>query len=252
MPKRFDFSGRKVLLTGGARGIGLEMTRLLIARGARVITVGRDAKALTALENAHPGAVTSLATDLSKAENVKAVIDWVAGEHADCSVVINNAAIMNHFELTSPSPQRLAEISAEIDVNLTAPLKLATAALPILAAHPSAAIVNITTGLAIAPKRRAPVYCATKAGLRSFTRSLRDQCHHDRLPIQVSEVIMTLVDTTLSSAAAPHKYPPRRAAGDTLRGIERGKAEIWIEKTRLLRVVHRLSPTLAYRIMRDR
>jgi uncharacterized oxidoreductase len=251
MANRFDFSGRKVLLTGGARGIGLEMTRLLVARGARVIAVGRDADALAALEKAHPGRVETIAADLSQSGGAKAVIDWLAGGHADCSALINNAAIMNHFELTHPSPAWPDEISAEIATNLTAPLKLCVAALPVLAAHSSAAIVNITTGLAIAPKRDAPVYCATKAGLRSFTRSLRDQCNHDRLPIQVSEVVMTLVDTTLSSAA-PKKYPPERAAADTIRGIERGKAEIWIEKTRALRILHRLSPALAYRIMRNR
>ncbi len=251
MANRLDFSGRKVLLTGGARGIGLEITRLLVARNARIITVGRDAEALARLEDAYPGRVKTLAADLSKPDDMKAVIDWLASDHPDCSVLINNAAIMNHFELTTPSSGRLEEIASEIAVNLTAPIKLATLALPVLAAHPSAAIVNITTGLAIAPKRGAPVYCATKAGLRTFTRSLRDQCRHERLPIQVSEVIMTLVDTTLSSAA-PRKYPPERAASDTLRGVERGLPEIWIEKTRLLRVVHRLSPTLAYRIMRDR
>lgn len=251
MTNRFDFSARKVLLTGGTRGIGLEMTRLLVSRGARVITVGRDAAALRSLEAAYPGLVSTLAADLSQADEVKMVIDWMAGEHPDCSVLINNAAIMNHVELTQPFPTRLAEIAEEIAVNLTAPLKLAVAALPVLGSHPSAAIVNVTSGLAIAPKRGAATYCATKAALRSFTRSLRDQCRHAGLPIQVSEVIMTLVDTTLSSPAR-RKYPPERAAIDTIRGIEQGKPEIWIEKTRLLRVVHRLAPALAYRIMRDR
>ncbi len=250
-PKRFDFSGRTVLLTGGARGIGRELTRLLVGRGARLITVGRDTDMLRQLEAAHPGSVATFTADLAVAGQVQSVIDWLSSEHRDCSVLINNAAIMNHCELTRPSPDRDEEIATEIAINLTAPIRLATAALPILRAHSSAAIVNITSGLAIAPKRNAAVYCATKAGLRSFTRALRDQCRHDRLPIQVSEVVMTLVETTLSTDA-PGRYPPERAAMDTLRGLERGKPEVWIEKARLLRIIHRLSPALAYAIMRDR
>ena len=63
---------------------------------------------------------------------------------------------------------------------------------------------------------------------------------------------MTLVDTTLSRPGTVRKYPPSRAAADLIAGVERGLEEIWIEKTKLLRLVHRLSPPVAYRIMRDR
>lgn len=123
--------------------------------------------------------------------------------------------------------------------------------LPILSTRPSAAIVNVTSGLAIAPKRDAAVYCATKAGLRSFTRALRDQCRSAGLPIHVSEAVMTLVDTALSRPG-PNKYPPARAAADVLAGLEKRRDEIWIEKTKALRVIFRISPPLAYRIMRGR
>lgn len=251
MPARFDFQGRKVVLTGAARGIGLELTRLLVPRGARIVAVGRDDGALQALRDEFPGKVDTRAADLSQARDIADLVDWMAVDHRDCSVLINNAAVMNHGMLTGMSAARLQDIATEIATNLTAPLKLAAAMLPLLSARGSALIANVTTGLAIAPKRDAAVYCATKAGLRSFTRSLRDQCRHAGLPIQVSEVVMTLVDTTLSSDA-PRKYPPGRAASDMLRGLENGLDEVWIEKTRLLRIVHRLSPNLAYRIMRGR
>lgn len=251
MPKKFDFSGRKVLVTGGGRGIGREMTRQLVARGAHVVAVGRDAATLEALANAHPGGITTRRAEFGAGEDVQALAEWIGADHPDCSVLVNNAAIMNHRDLARPSAAGLDEIAREIAVNLTAPLTLAAALLPVLGAHRSAAIVNVTSGLAIAPKREAAVYCATKAGLRSFTRALRDQCRHAGLPIRVSEAVMTLVDTTLSSPV-PRKYPPDRAAADVLAGLERGRNEIWIEKARLLRIVHRLSPALAYRLMRDR
>jgi uncharacterized oxidoreductase len=63
---------------------------------------------------------------------------------------------------------------------------------------------------------------------------------------------MTLVDTGLSRPSDIRKYPRARAAADLLRGLSAGKKEIWIEKTRLLRLVYRLSPSLSYAIMRGR
>ena len=110
----------------------------------------------------------------------------------------------------------------------------------------------MTSGLAIAPIPDAAVYCATKAGLRMFTRAFRDQCRRAGLPFQVTEVVMTLVDTTLSRHGSHRPYPPERAAADLIAGVERGLDEVWIEKTKLLRVLHRLSPALTYRIMRGR
>ena len=252
MRNTFDFRGRKVLVTGGARGIGLEFTRQLVAKGASVVAVGRDAATLDALQAELGAAVATHRLDLSEPGAVHALAAWVLEEHADCSALVNNAAIMHHLDLTRDSLDRLGAIETEIATNITAPLQLAVAMLPALRVHRSAAIVNITSGLAIAPKRDAAVYCATKAALRSFTRSLRDQCRAADLPIQVSEAVMTLVDTTLSRRAPVRKYPPSRAAADVIAGVERGLEEIWIEKTRLLRVVHRLSPNLAYRIMRGR
>lgn len=60
---------------------------------------------------------------------------------------------------------------------------------------------------------------------------------------------MTLVATSLSRDM-PDRYPPERAAEDLLKGIEAGRDEIWIERTRLLRLLNRLSPALAHRLLR--
>lgn len=252
MRNPFNLASRTVLVTGGSRGIGLELVRQLLARGACVLATARDITPLDDLAQAHPGRLDAFATDLGRTEGVRALADWVATRHPDCSVLINNAAIMLHQELATAPPAYLDDIARETAVNLVAPAQLATALLPLLARHPSAAIVNVTSGLAVAPKKDAPVYCATKAGLRSFTRALRDQCHAANRQILVSDVVMTLVDTGLSRPSTVRKYPPTRAAADLLRGVEAGRKEIWIEKARLLRIVHRISPALAYRILRNR
>ena len=69
----------------------------------------------------------------------------------------------------------MVQASNQIQTNIQAPMNLVVAFLPILKIHPNAAIINITSGLAISPKKSSPIYCATKAALRAFTKSLRYQ-----------------------------------------------------------------------------
>ncbi|SDY96275.1 SDR family NAD(P)-dependent oxidoreductase [Citreimonas salinaria] len=252
MRKGFEFRGQKVLVTGATRGIGRALVDELGEHGAHVLAVAKDSDAVAKLVATCPAVVDGLAVDLCEPEVHLEIADWVEDRHRDTSVLINNAAVMHHGPLTDAPWEKLASVAEEIAVNLRAPLCLATALLPTLSRQSSAAIVNVTSGLAIAPRRDAAVYCATKAGLRSFTRALRDQCRHAGFSVQVTDVVMTLVDTDLTARLSIRKYPPDRAASDLVRGVERGSEEVWIEKAKALRVIHRLAPSLAYKLMRAR
>lgn len=240
-------SNRKILLTGATRGIGRQMLDILCENGAHVLAVARSETALVQLERAYPGQVSTLAADLSEPDMPRAIAHWVADQHPDCSVLINNAAIMIHTDLTDGAARHEEAIEREVEVNLIAPMQLAVLMMPVLRRQRTAAIVNVTSGLAISPIANAAVYCATKAGLRQFSKALRAQCAGSG--ITVHEAVMTLVDTSLSLGDPAGKLPPRAAAQAVLRGVEAGQSEIWIERTRLLRLVWRLSPALADRIM---
>lgn len=234
-----DLNGRTVLVTGASRGIGAEVAAQLVRRGAKVIGVARhpveaEGVETIALDLAAPGA----ARDLAKR---------VACDFPSCSGLIANAAIMVHADLTRGEHD--TSIAREVAVNLVAPMQLAIAMLPQIATNGSGFVNFVTSGLAIAPRAEAAVYCATKAGLRSFARSLRNQCSDADWPVLVSETVMTLVETGLSRDQ-PRRYPPARAAADLIAGIEAERDEIWIERTQLLRIVQRFSPALAQRILR--
>lgn len=252
--RRPFFHARTVLLTGATRGIGADMLSLLIADGATVLAVGRDQAALDMLEAAHPGKVHGLAADLADPAMWGAIVNWVADQHPQCDTLINNAAIMLYPEFFGADAPHLPDIATEIAINLTAPISLSVAMLPVLtrAARPviCPVICNVTSGLAIAPKTDAPVYCATKAGLRSFTKTLRYQAQDADSALQVSEALLPVVDTSLSRGDPARKMAPRDVARAILDGIARGEDEIWIGKARALRVVHAASPRLADRIMR--
>jgi uncharacterized oxidoreductase len=245
-----SWTGRTVLLTGATRGIGAAMCGQLRKAGATVLAVARDGRALTRLAEENPGTVHVLEADLADPAMPRAVARWVTDAHPRCDTLINNAAVMRFPVLTEGGENHLDAIAEEITIDLTAPLQIATALLPVLAANGPARLVNVSSGLGVAPKTDAPVYCAAKAGLRSFTRTLRYQVEDAGLPITVSEAVLPAVDTTLSRGDSAGKMTPEDCARAILAGTAAGQPEIWIGKARTLRWVMRLSPSLAHRIMR--
>jgi uncharacterized oxidoreductase len=249
----FSLTGRAALVTGGTSGIGLALTRALVAAGTRrVLIVARDPARLASVAAAHPDVVRPFRADLAEPADVERLLGDVALAAPDLSLVFNCAGTQRLTDFTKEDALAvLPALRAEIAANLTGVVALSAGLLPLLARQPSAALVNVTSGLALAPKRSAPVYCATKAAVRSFTRALRYQCEDGGLAVRVIEAIPPLVDTPMTAGRGRGKLSPERCAAEILAGVRRGAAEIPIGRTRLLRGLQRLSPALAYRIMRD-
>jgi uncharacterized oxidoreductase len=246
-----DITGRTALVTGGARGIGRELTRQLSAKGAHVVIVGRDHQALEEMRAELGNAVTALRADLTCQEEVDRVISIVADNHGALSILINNAATQTEMDfLDTEAVDRRPAVRREIALNLDAAICLSIGLLPLLRRQTQANIVNVSSGLAIAPKQASPVYCATKAGLRSFSKALRYQCAQDAPHIRIVEIIMALVDTDMTRGRGKGKISSHRAAREIVAGIERNLSEIWVAKARLLRIVNRLSPALAERMLK--
>lgn len=245
-------SGATVLVTGATRGIGRELTGQLVSLGATVVAAGRDAAALAEMTATYREAVLPWRIDLADPHAVDALIHDLPRQHPSLSALVNNAATQTLTDFLSDDPAALHPVlRREIAVNLDAVVALSTGLLPHLRARPAAAIVNITTGLALAPKRSAPVYCATKAGVRTFTRALRYQCQQAAPHVRVIDAVMALVDTDMTSGRGHGKITPEAAAGAVIAAIHRDSDETYIGKVRLLRAIMRLSPALGYRMLRD-
>ncbi|NGP90189.1 SDR family NAD(P)-dependent oxidoreductase [Fodinibius halophilus] len=99
------------------------------------------------------------------------------------------------------------------------------------------------------PKKQAPVYCGSKAAIHIFTKSLRYQLE-DR-NISVFEVIPPLVDTAMTKGRERDKMAPEQLCREFIRKFKRNKYEIAIEKVTWLKLLRRLSPTLADRMLKD-
>ncbi|WP_439658341.1 SDR family oxidoreductase [Lentzea sp. HUAS TT2] len=247
-----NLTGTTALVTGATRGIGRELTRQLVASGARVVAVGRDRDHLTSLAAEHGDLVHAWPVDLAEPAAVDAFVRDVAERRPDISVVINNAGVQTLTDFFADDPTALRPVlRREIAVNLDAVVALSTGLLPHLRRHPSAAIVTITSGLALAPKRSAPVYCATKAAVRTFSRALRYQCQDAAPHVRVIDAVMPLVDTDMTLGRGSGKISPADAAAAVIAGIGRDSDEIHIGKVRLLRTLMRISPRLAHRVLRD-
>lgn len=243
--------GRTALVTGAARGIGRELTRQLVAAGCSVVAVGRDAAALAQLEAEHSRQVTAWPADLTKAADVDRLVREVPARCPYLTVVINNAGIQVLADVMNDDPGGLrSAFREEIAVNLDAVVAISAGLLPHLARQPSAAIVNVSSGLALAPKASAPVYCATKAAVRTFTRALRYQCEDAGLKVQVAEAVMALVDTDMTRGRGSRKIGPDQAAAEVLDGLRRGDDEIYVGRTKLLKLLMRLAPGVGQRLMR--
>ena len=168
-------------------------------------------------------------------------------EFPDVSILVNNAGV----QFTQPfATQTADDIAQEININLTAPAQLTLAFLPILTAQREAAVVNVSSGLAIVPKEACAVYCATKAALHSFSQTLRWQL--ESTPVRVFELMPPMVATPMSQGKghAHLKISPDELADEFWHDFERNHFESMIGKTKWLYWINRLSARLGQRIMR--
>ncbi len=209
----------KILITGGGSGIGLALAGRLAQQGNTVIICGRRADALEDAAAKVPGLITRVC-DLSSEQERIALRDWVAAEHADLNVLVNNAGIQQWMNVDDDD--FYARSKAELAINIEAPVHLAHLfmSLPQLKT-----IMNVSSGLAFSPLAKTPVYCATKAFIRSFTLSLR-YLFKER-GIEVVEIIPPALNTDLGGKGLHDQAPPVSAFLDSIfPQLEAGRNEV--------------------------
>ena len=188
-----NLSSKTALITGGASGIGFALAERFLRAGSRVLICGRREEKLREAKEKHPEFHTRVC-DLARESDRLGLLDWTRREFPETDVLVNNAGIQERLDLTNAASQ-WPRAEKEIAVNLEAAVNLAMLFVAHLARQPEPAIINVTSGLAFAPRTAVPVYCATKAALHSFTLSLRHQLAATN--IRVIEIAPPAVDTDL-------------------------------------------------------
>ncbi len=238
--------GRRVLVTGGATGIGRALCVAMAARGDRVLTCGRRSELLDAVKAEHP-AIDVLACDIGREQDRRRLGEAVEARLGGLDILVNNAGVQ-HIQSYGAGSLQEADVESEVRVNLIAPMLIVDRLLPILRQSPSPAIVNVVSLLAVTPKANAPGYCASKAGLLAFTRALRLQLSDE--PIRVIAVFPPLVDTPMTAGRGLSKMSSEQFAAALMAALDSGRENIAIGEAARALALARWFPALAERAMR--
>ena len=202
-----DGTPRRVVVTGGSSGIGLECARRLTAAGARVALVARGVEALErAASSMHPRPPTAVA-DVGDVAALQGTFARLAGELGGIDVVVANAGAAAYGPFTRMSAD---DLRRTVDITLMGALNTAHVALPHLErARGTLVLVGSIAGRVPTPWLSA--YAAAKHGVRGFARSLRAELRAAGVPVEVTLVAPGPVDTPFWQRArtTDGRLPPR-------------------------------------------
>jgi NADP-dependent 3-hydroxy acid dehydrogenase YdfG len=164
-----------VAITGAGTGIGRATAKLLAAQGARIVMGGRRDASLAAVAReigTAGGEAIYRATDVTRREELEALVTLACDRYGRLDVLVNNAGIgpISRFDAL-----KVEDWDAMIDVNIRGVLYGIAAALPIFGRQGSGHVVNVvsTAGLKVVPTMG--VYAATKNAVRTITEALRQE-----------------------------------------------------------------------------
>ena len=243
-----QISGSTVLLTGATGGIGHAIAKAVVDRGGRLIVSGRRGDALEELASQF-GART-VTVDLAVPDEV----ERLAKEAGEVDILIANAALPASGTLDSFT---VNEIDRALDVNLRAPMVLAHALAPGMAANGRGHLVFISSLYGKAASPGTAVYSATKYGLRGFAGSLRQDLR--AAGVGVSVVFPGVIRDAGMFADAKVDLPPGvgtsspdEVALAVVAAIEKNRGEVDVAPLpmRLLTTVAGLAPEFVAGIQR--
>ena len=162
----FDFTGQSVIVTGAARGIGLELARFFNDAGANTYLVDMDGDEVSQ-RAAEIGAV-GIAADVSSTEDVDSVVGRVVRESGRLDVVVNNAGILRDSVVWKLSDE---DWDAVLATHVGGTFRFTRAAVPHFRAREYGRIVNVTSYTGLHGNPGQANYATAKAGIIGFTKT---------------------------------------------------------------------------------
>jgi uncharacterized oxidoreductase len=233
-------TGHTILITGGATGIGLSFALKFLELGNNVIVTGRRQKALDAAKAKYPKLHT-IQSDVSDPAQIAALAAHVKTKFPRLDVLMNNAGVMLSKNLRSPSKD-LTALTAELDINLGGVIRTTSAFIDILTDN-GGTVINVSSALAFVPMPNAPIYCATKAAIHSYTQSLRFQLEENG--VEVIEIMPPGVQTDLTSElpeGSLHLISTEELVKFTIASLKAGVQEIRPGQSNQLAFLRRVAP----------
>lgn len=227
-----------VLITGADSGIGFAYAKHLLNLGHEVMSVGRKREKLEEAKMLCPQLITCQ-LDLADEQQRKKLYNDITAHFPQMNVLINNAGISGYgtavTDMKDTTEEEWKQMSYEFNTDLVAPIHLSTLFLPHLLSKERALIANVTSLEAFVPSAQEPVYSAAKAGLHSFTKSLRYQLRNT--PCDVVEILPPKVATEmLPEEVRATAMKPEEFVQYAMDLMNKGQEEVGYEETeRVLR-----------------
>ena len=246
-----DFKGKHVLITGGSIGIGLELAKQFLAEGANVLVCARNLTALQKAKRETP-ALKIAQCDVTARDQIEGLLVKAKELFGGIDVLINNAAVFRRFNILEGYP--LEKQLEEIDINLKGPVQVTNIFLEELLQSDAPLIVNLTSGLAYVPMTAAQIYSATKAAINSWTESLRHQLRNTKVKVVLLSppVVDTRMNVNNPGIEGMKMISPEKFAELSLKGLKKNKNEILVGSISGLKLISRIAPKMAFRVLNGR
>ncbi|HEV8283879.1 MAG TPA: SDR family oxidoreductase [Chitinophagaceae bacterium] len=170
-----NIEGKVVVITGASSGLGEAAARHLSEHGAIVVLGARRVDRIQALAeelSKNGGKALAIATDVTRVEQVKALVDAAVQTYGRIDVIINNAGLMPQSPLDR---YKIDEWNQMIDVNIKGVLYGIAAALPYMKEQKSGHIINVSSVAGHKVRAGGAVYAATKHAVRVISEGLREE-----------------------------------------------------------------------------
>lgn len=249
LPERYDLRGKTALVTGGSRGLGLEIARVLVVRGANVVLLARDEAELdNAVLDLHDRRrddsvhVAGHRCDLSDSASIRATLDTVRQKHGPVDVLVNNAGMIQVGPLDAMT---LDDFDAAMQLHFAAPLRMSLWLRDEMRERGGGRIANIASIGGVVSVPHLLPYSASKFALMGLSQGLRSELARDN--IFVSTIAPGLMRTgsprqalfkgdhekeyawfKIADSLPLLSVSSARAAERIVRAIERGEAYVLI------------------------
>jgi uncharacterized oxidoreductase len=240
-----NITNKTVLITGGGSGIGFQIAKLLSEKSNKVIITGRsEARLKQAAAQLQNGSF--IAADITNEADVKRLVDTIKTDFPALDILINNAGQAYVYNLAEQTGV-FEKAGEEMLTNYLSIIRLTENLLPLLKQHQEAAIVNVSSVLALVAGSNIPTYSASKAALHSYTQSLRFTLGKTTA-VKVFELMPPLVDTEFSTEiGGSNGIHPSVVAEGLLNGLENDIYELHIGKTADVYKLSLASPEEAFK-----
>ena len=233
-------TGRTILITGGSAGIGLAFALKFLDLGNQVIVTGRRQSVLDDVK-AEYSKLHTIQSDVADPAQIAVLAASVKKDFPKLDVLMNNAGIFLPKNLKAAASD-LNGLMTEVNINVGGVIRTTSALIDVITAN-RGTVINVSSALAFVPLPAAPIYCATKAAVHSYTLSLRFQL--EGTGVEVIELMPPAVKTDMTKELVEGGVSAMSIADlvkQSFSALKSGSLEIHPGQSKMLALLSRLAP----------